>query len=202
MAAPPPARPASAADHDPSRPATIRIEAKTADRRHADFERELARAQAVTPAAPTPSAGKPGNGLLLAQGLLLNAFVLLLVFGWNSPLPGRRLLLVGFALAGLVVAGLVYMTQQAARDGLALRALTAAFGAGWIGLSLYALALPPSANAFVETRAPAVTSAAAATPVVRVTTRASVSAPPQPVDVAPVKDGVPAQPTKRTPFKW
>jgi hypothetical protein len=94
------------------------------------------------------------------------------------------------------------MTQQAARDGLALRALTAAFGAGWIGLSLYALALPPSANAFVETRAPAVTSAAAATPVVRVTTRASVSAPPQPVDVAPVKDGVPAQPTKRTPFKW
>lgn len=203
MAAPPPARAASPVDHDPSRPATIRIEARTADRlvahRRADLERELARAQSAPP-APTPAPGKPGNRLLLAQGLLLNAFVLLLAFGWNSPLPGRRLLLVALALAGLVVAGLVYMTLQAARDGFALRALSATFAAGWVGLSLYALALPPSANAFAETRAPAVTSAAAAPPAVRVPTRASVSMP-QPVDVTPVKDSGPAQPAKHSPFK-
>lgn len=203
MAAPPPARVASSVDHDSSRPATIRIEAKTADRlvahRRADLERELARVQAATP-APTASPGKPGNGLLLAQGLLLNAFGLLLVFGWSSPLPGRPLLLVALALAGVVVAGLVYMTLQAARDGFALRALTATFAAGWVGLSVYALALSPSANAFVETRAPAVTSAA--TPAVRLPTRATVSTPQQPVDVTPVKDSVPAQPAKRSSFSW
>ena len=204
MAAPPPARPASPADADPSRPATIRIEARTADRlvahRRADLERELARVRSTAP-APTPTAGKRANTLLLAQGLLLNAFVLLLVFGWNSPLPGRRLLLVAFAVAGLVVAGLVYMTLQAARDGLAMRALTATFAAGWLALSIYALALPPSAGAFVETRPPVVTSAAT-TPLVHVPTRASVSNPPRPVDVTPVQDSVPAQPAKRSPFKW
>jgi hypothetical protein len=153
MAAPPPARPTLHLDLDPSRPATIRIEAapRLLSARRRDLERELDRAPAA--AAASPASLMPQlNWLLLAQGLLLNAFVMLLVFGWSSPLPGRHLLLAGFGLAGMALASVAYLVVSAARarqggvesgpGQFALRALPVTFVLGWAALSLYAIALP------------------------------------------------------------
>jgi len=165
MAAPPAPR-ATRQEADAARPATIRIEAAVRAApplRHRDLERELDRAQAA-------AAGKQGpfghhlHRLLVSQGLVLNAFVILLVFGWHSPVPGWRVLLGGLALAGAVLAGWVGVVLRSGRRALratghertlgllALRALPASFIAGWIALSLYALALPPSAKASEEAR--------------------------------------------------
>lgn len=153
MAAPPPARPTLRFDGDPSRPATIRIEAapRLQPARRRELERELGRLQAPM-AANQVSLVPQLNWLLLAQGLLLNAFVMLLVFGWSSPLPGRHLLLAGFALAGVALASFVHLAVRGARarqDGietgvgqLALRALSVTLILGWVALSIYAIALP------------------------------------------------------------
>jgi hypothetical protein len=170
MAAPPAPGAKVRSEVDPARPATIRIEAtgRTVPPRRADLERALDRAQAPVAARRAPQA-RELNWLLLSQGLLLNAFLLLLVLGWNSPLPGRSLLLSGLALAGAIVAALVGYaladareTKQTGRARLAMRALPAVFVAGWVTLSLYALGLPPAAKAQEEVRSvPAATPAVA-----------------------------------------
>lgn len=176
MAAPPPPLPARRPDGDPGRPATIRIEANLRApqplRRDPDLERNGVR----PPRAPaaTSASGEWLRGLLLSQGLLLNAFVLLLVFGWTSPLPGRRYLLGAFAIGGIAVAVLIHFALRGARaraasdaprqadaatvfsvwfSGLAVRALPAALVTGWVALGIYALALPPTANASEEPHA-------------------------------------------------
>ena len=164
MAAPPPARPAPRSEGDPSRPATIRIEAspRLLAERKRDLERELDRVQAASHASPAALMPQL-NWMLVAQGLLLNAFVLLLVFGWNSPLPGTRILLAGLAVAGGGLAGLVYLAlrgmqptdtpREAVPGWFATHALHGSFIAGWAALSIYALFLPASANATDEARA-------------------------------------------------
>jgi hypothetical protein len=172
------------ADGDVSRPATIRIEAaiRPGPHRRSDLERELDRAKTAV-ASEHGSYGQHLNWLLLWQGLLLNAFVILLVFGSGSALPGWRMLLGGLALAGAIFAGLAdfamrggigsVRTLWAARNHpdaaskhgsglLAARALPAACIAGWIALSVYALSLPAPARVIEEARpaSPSVTPAA------------------------------------------
>ena len=215
MAAPPAPRKPAEAEGDSSRPATIRIEAsgRTDSHRRRDLERELDRLQTAAPPRPA-SPGRHLKWLLLSQGLLLNAFVILLVFGWSAPLPGRRLLLGGIALSGAVLVVLIDVALRGTRESrraaahsglghLAARVLPATFVAGWIGLSLYVLALPPSAKAFEEARvAPAAAPAAVAVPVRApmrtVATQAAVPA----VEAAATNDSQPPQAGKRTPFKW
>jgi hypothetical protein len=123
MAAPP-ARPAVRLGGDPSPPATIRIEASVrADpQRRSDLERELDRAHAAV-ATEQICFGHRLSWLLISQGLLLNAFVILLVFGWRAPLPGWRLLLGALALGGIVLAGLIDVAVRGGRE--VLRALKA-----------------------------------------------------------------------------
>ena len=168
MAAAPSPRDPHRLEADVSRPATIRIEAavRSAPPRRGDLEHALDRAQAAV-ANQHASFGRDLNVLMLSQGLLVNAFVILLVFGGSSSLPGWRLLLGGLALTGAVLAGLVGLVLRAGRDAVraprktgrarafglvAVRALPATFIAGWIALALYALALPPSATASEEAR--------------------------------------------------
>jgi len=183
MAVPPPPR-ALRSESDVSRPATIRIEAafRPGAHRRGDLEREVDRAQ-TTVAGEQVSYGHHLNWLLLWQGLLLNAFMILLVFGSSSALPGWRMLLGGLAFAGAVFAGLADLAMRggigsmrtlwasfqrpgaAATRGrglLAARVLPAACIAGWIALSVYALALPAPTTAIEEARPanPVVTPAA------------------------------------------
>jgi len=173
MAAPPAPR-ATRAEGDVSRPATIRIEAaiRPGPHRRSDLERELDRSKTAV-AAEQVSYSQHLNWLLLWQGLLLNAFVILLVFGSSSALPGWRMLLGGLALAGALFAGLAdfamrggigsvrtFWATRHRRDAdstrgpglIAARALPAACVAGWIALSVYALALPAPATGIEETR--------------------------------------------------
>ena len=212
MAAPPAPRKAAGAESDSSRPATIRIEAtgRTDVHRRKDLERELDRIQTAVPSRA--ASGRHLKWLLLSQGLLLNAFVILLVFGWSAPLPGRRLLLGGIALTGVVLVVLIDFTLRGAHESklaaaggglgqLAVRVLPATFVAGWIGLSLYVLALPRSVRAFEEAHvapaaAPSPLAVPVRAPIRHVATQAAVPA----VESAATKDSPP--PVKRTPFKW
>jgi len=213
MASPPARRKPAEAESDSSRPATIRIEAsgRTDSHRRRDLERELDRVQTAAPSRPA-SPGRHLKWLLLSQGLLLNAFVILLVFGWSAPLPGRRLLLGGIALTGVVLVVLIDFTLRGAHESklaasggglghLAVRVLPATFVAGWIGLSLYVLALPRSVSAFEEAHvapaaAPSPLAVPVRAPIRHVATQAAVPA----VESAATKDSPP--PVKRTPFKW
>jgi hypothetical protein len=168
MAAPPPARSPRRADGNPGRPATIRIEANVRAPLPGRRESELERAAARPNPTKTVALNERLQGLVLSQGLLLNAFVLLLVFGWTAPLPGRRYLLGAFAIGGIAIALLIHLALragQARRSNdnapptgattsfdvwfarVAVRALPAALVGGWIALGIYALALPPAANA-------------------------------------------------------
>jgi len=223
MAAPPPPRDVRRFDGDPTRPATIRIEAnvRTPILQRGDPELDPSSDPPRAVTAPARSRERL-QGLFLSQGLLLNAFVMLLVFGWSSPLPGRRILLCAFALGGIVIAALIHVAlrnvQSRASAGAprrndpmsasgwlaaaAIRALPAALVAGWIALGLYALALPPSANAFEESRgapkAPA-NATAASRPAARGT---SAPAPAQSGDSGSTKERAEPQTAKRSLFKW
>ena len=215
MASPPARRKPAEAESDSSRPATIRIEAsgRTDSHRRRDLERELDRVQTAAPSRPA-SPGRHLKWLLLSQGLLLNAFVILLVFGWSAPLPAKRLLLGGIALTGAALVVLIDVALRGTRESrratshsglghLAARVLPATFVAGWIALSLYALALPASVKAFEEARiTPAAAPAAVAVPVRApmhtVATQAVVPA----VEPAATRGSQPPQAGKRTPFKW
>lgn len=104
---------------DPTRPATITTEARKRgdQRRPGQLERELDRLQASLAAEQT-SFGQQLTWLLLSQGLLLNAFVVLLVLGWSAPLPGRRLVLAGLALVALTIAVFITLALRGTGDGL------------------------------------------------------------------------------------
>ncbi len=205
MAAPPPAG-ARRSDVDTHRPATIRIEAKTVATLATRRDAEPPRAPETNRLPRVPMAGDRLQGLVVSQGLLLNAFVLLLVFGWSSPLPGRRYLLSAFAVGGIVLAVLIHLALRQARRapnesdravrtpeawfGLAaVRALPAALVGVWIALGIYALALPPTANAFQESR-PAAVPAPRANP---------APARSRPVDAAPGREST-TPPAKRSWF--
>jgi hypothetical protein len=237
----PPAPPATLRfESDPSRPATIRIEANNrADPgRRGDLERELDRVHG-TVGAEQAAFGQQLNWLLLSQGLLLNAFVVLLVFGWSSPLPGRRLLLGGIALTGAALAVFIYLALRGSRDALqalrkarrdlearlekdfrraplysahggftrglghaAARALPATFIAGWIALTLYAVALPSATRASEEARAATIAPPAAAPPARAPARTVASQAAPASVEAVPVKQSSDTQAPKRSPFKW
>jgi hypothetical protein len=191
MAAPPAPRTTLRFEGDPTRPPTLRTEAtgRVDLERRVHDERELDRVQAAL-AAEHGAFGHQLNWLLLSQGLLMNAFVMLLVFGAGAPLPGRRLLLGGFALAGVALAAFIYFALRGGSDatralrkvrgelearlqkdfgrvplhaaqpgvlrGLGFapaRALAATFVAGWIALSVYALAVPAPAKPSEASRA-------------------------------------------------
>lgn len=208
MAAPPPAPPVRH-DHDTSRPATIRIEAYRGPATVAAAHRPSHPAPRPAEAAPrreqnvgAAAPRRPSSrlqALMVSQGLLLNAFVLLMVFGWSAPLPSRRALLAAFAIGGIAVAVLMHLALAQARRSapadsrhpssvrepwrlgrgrLAVRALPAALFTAWVGLGLYALALPPTANAFQDTRPAALpTPRPAATPAATRSQATSVQAP-------------------------
>ena len=219
MAAPPAPRPATRFEGDAARPATIRIEATrhTVPSRPVELEHKADRVQQAAAHAEQVPARRDIKWLLISQGLLLNAFVILLVFGWSAPLPGRRLLLGGLAIGGAVLAGLVSFAlrdpcssaHSAAHNAfptgmaqVAAYTLPATFIAGWIALSIYSLGLPPSTKAFEESRAAPVPVAAPAQ--VRAPTRtvAAQPAPQQYAEPAPAKEPQPAPAAKRSPFKW
>lgn len=155
----------------------------TSFERREELERELDRVQNSL-LAERATYGQQLNWLMLSQALLLNAFLIVLVFGWSTPLPGKRLLLAGLAAFAAAVAVLIVLALRGTRDavmslhqhrkqleatlqkdfgrapvfapralvtrGLATAAnglLPATFVAGWIAMTLYALAAPLGATA-------------------------------------------------------
>ncbi|MCU0952375.1 MAG: hypothetical protein MUC68_15275 [Burkholderiaceae bacterium] len=168
--------------------------------RREETERELDRVQNSL-LAERATYGQQLNWLMLSQALLLNAFLIVLVFGWSTPLPGKRLLLAGLAAFAAAVAVLIVLALRGTRDavmslhqhrkqleatlqkdfgrapvfapramvtrGLATAAnglLPATFVAGWIAITLYALAAPLGATAADATAAANASPAARAAP--------------------------------------
>lgn len=89
---------------------------RSAERRD-ELERELDRVQHSLLAERNTYAQQM-NWLMLSQALLLNAFMFVLILGWSTPLPAKRLLLVGFAIFAAVVAVLVVMALRGTRDAV------------------------------------------------------------------------------------
>jgi hypothetical protein len=85
--------------------------------RRAALERELDRVQAAVASEQT-TFGQQLNWLMLSQALFLNAYLIVLVLGWNSPLPGKRWLLAGLAALAVAVALFIHLALRGARDGL------------------------------------------------------------------------------------
>lgn len=109
---------------------TLRIEAGAAQpvapaptpEERSQLERELDRVQHALQAEQS-AFGQQLNWLTLSQALFLNAYLIVLVLGWSTPLQGKRLLLGGLAVFGAIVAVLVYLALRGGRDALhALRA--------------------------------------------------------------------------------
>jgi hypothetical protein len=82
-----------------------------------DLERELDRVQNAVQAEQV-AFGQQLNWLMLSQALFLNAYLLVLVVGWSTPLQGKRLLLGGLAVFATIVAVLVYLALRSGRDAL------------------------------------------------------------------------------------
>jgi hypothetical protein len=114
----------------PARPTTLRFEggsrtitgtgaapARADPARRAALERELDRVQAAVTGEQT-AFGQQLNWMMLSQALFLNAYLIVLVLGWNSPLPGKRWLLAGLAALAVAVALIIYVALRGARDGL------------------------------------------------------------------------------------
>lgn len=116
-------------DTEPPR-TTLRIEAgaapaaasaATPDER-LRLERELDRVQYALQAEQSAFAQQL-NWLMLSQALFLNAYLIVLVLGWSTPLQGKRLLLGGLAAFAAIVAVLAHLALRDGRDALhALRA--------------------------------------------------------------------------------
>lgn len=83
----------------------------------AALERELDRLQPLI-AAEQAALGQQLNWTMLSQALLLNVFVVALVFGTAPALPGKRWLLAGIALFATVVAVLAYFAFRGSRQSL------------------------------------------------------------------------------------
>lgn len=104
---------------------TLRIEAGAAQpvapaltpEERSQLERELDRVQHAVQAEPS-AFGQQLNWLMLSQALFLNAFLIVLVLGWSTPLQGKRLLLGGLALFAAMVAVLVHLALRGGRDAL------------------------------------------------------------------------------------
>ena len=79
------------------------------------LERELDRLNAAVQGSAA-ALGQHLSWLLVAQSLLLTAYLIVLVGGWTLPLPGKRGLLVGIAIFGLCAVCATYLGLRAARD--------------------------------------------------------------------------------------
>jgi hypothetical protein len=106
-------------DAGAARPATISREpaGRPDAQRRSQLERDLERVQGAL-GAEQATFGHQVNWMLLSQGLFLNAFLLLLIVGWSTPLPGKRLLLAGLAIVGVALAMFVTMALRGARETL------------------------------------------------------------------------------------
>lgn len=62
--------------------------------------------------------GQQLNWLMLSQALLLNAYLVVLIVGWSTPLPAKRLLLAGIAVFATVVAILITFALRGTRDAV------------------------------------------------------------------------------------
>jgi len=214
----------------------------TSYERRDQLERELDRVQGAL-LAERSTYGQQLNWLMLSQALLLNAFLFVLIFGWATPLPGKRLLLAGLAVFAAGVAVLIVLALRGTRDavmslhqqrktlegtlqkdfgrapafapralvtrGLATAAnglLPATFVAGWIALTIYALAAPLGASGeSTAAAAPTSAPAGAARPAARATAVKSPSA--SATSGAPAESAIaqtePAAAAPRTGgFKW
>lgn len=119
---------AATAGSDPSlaqrERATLRLDAAAhaapspaaAAQRH-QLERELDRVQ-DTLNQEQASFGRQLAWQTLAQGLLLNAYLIVLVLGWSAPLPAKRWLLAALAIFAGVTTILAYIAQRGNQDAL------------------------------------------------------------------------------------
>jgi hypothetical protein len=202
------------------------------------LERELDRLQPLI-AIEQAALGQQLNWTMLSQALLLNVFVVALVFGTPAALPGKRWLLAGIALFATVVAVLSYLAFRGNRQSLrglmrrrteleaslralgrdavfvagdtitrglgafAGRLLPAIFVAGWIAVSIYALATPSGARAMEDAAAAAGAGASAAAQRPRAGPARPVAAAPSaaPAAAADEPDAGTAPP-RRSGFKW
>jgi len=89
----------------------------TSFERREQLEREMDRVQHSLLAERT-TYGQQLNWLMLSQALLLNAFLFVLILGWNTPLPAKRLLLAGMAVFAAVVAVLIVLALRGTRDAV------------------------------------------------------------------------------------
>lgn len=214
------------------------------ERREA-LERELDRVQSSL-LGERSSFGQQLTWLMVSQALLLNAFLFVLILGWSTPLPAKRLLLAGLAVFAAVVAVLVVLALHGTRDavmslhqqrksleatlqkdfgrapiyaprtvvtrglaGFANGLLPATIVAGWIALTIYALAAPLGG----ATDSPVSAAGSAGAPAAAQASRNGLRAPArsmssttaadaQVADAAPA-DGTAAPPARRTGgFKW
>jgi len=81
------------------------------------LERELDRVQGAVQASEA-SFGQQLNWLLLAQALFLNAYLVVLVFGSEPAIAGRRWLLAGLAMFAVVFAVFTYLALRGSRDAV------------------------------------------------------------------------------------
>ena len=79
------------------------------------LERELDRLN-VAVQGSAAALGQHLSWMLVAQAFLLVAYVIVLVGGWNVPLPGKRWLLTGIAAFAVVAVTVTYLGLRAARD--------------------------------------------------------------------------------------
>jgi len=89
----------------------------TSYERREHLERELDRVQNSL-LGERAMFGHQLNWLMLSQALLLNAFLLVLILGWSTPLPAKRLLLAGIAVFAATVALLIVLALRGTRDAL------------------------------------------------------------------------------------
>lgn len=79
------------------------------------LERELDRLN-VAVQGSAAALGQHLSWMLVAQAFLLVAYMIVLVGGWNVPLPGKRWLLTGIAAFAVVAVTVTYLGLRAARD--------------------------------------------------------------------------------------
>jgi hypothetical protein len=89
----------------------------TSFERREQLEREMDRVQHSLLAERT-TYGQQLNWLMLSQALLLNAFLFVLILGWTTPLPAKRLLLAGMAVFAATVAVLIVLALRGTRDAV------------------------------------------------------------------------------------
>lgn len=93
--------------------------AETVNRSEGDhrlsLERELDRLNLAIHGAAA-AVGQHLNSLLVSQSMLLLAYLVVLIGAWGIPLPGKRWLMGGIALMGLLAVVMPYLGLRGARD--------------------------------------------------------------------------------------